>query len=118
MPPARTAPKSTRSPARSARAGSSASRKGSKARARRSSLSWRPRLPVLEQHHVDLAGLALVAAGVFLTFPLYLGWDGGAAGEALVDGLTWAVGRVAYATPVVLVASGALLVMRPVLPAL
>jgi DNA segregation ATPase FtsK/SpoIIIE, S-DNA-T family len=118
MPPARTAPKSTRSAARSAPSGGSANRKKQKARARRSSLSWRPRLPVFEQHHLDLAGLALVAAGVFLTFPLYLRWDGGAAGEALVDGLTWALGRVAYATPVVLVAVGALLVLRPVLPAL
>jgi S-DNA-T family DNA segregation ATPase FtsK/SpoIIIE len=75
-------------------------------------------MPVLEQHHVDLAGLALVAAGAFLAFPLYLGWDGGAAGGAVVDGLTWAMGRVAYATPVALVAVGALLVMRPILPAL
>jgi DNA segregation ATPase FtsK/SpoIIIE, S-DNA-T family len=116
MPPARTAPKSTRSPARSAAGG--ARRKQSKARARRSPLSWRPRMPVLDQHHVDLAGLALVALGVFLAFPLYLGWDGGAAGGAVVDGLTWALGRVAYATPVVLVAAGALLVARPVLPAL
>src|SRR4051812_20924043 len=89
-----------------------------KARARRSTPSWRPRMPVFEQRHLDLTGLGLVAAGVFLAFPLYLRWDGGAAGQALIDGLTWAVGAVAYATPVVLVAAGALLVMRPVLPAL
>ncbi len=75
-------------------------------------------MPVLEQRHVDLAGLALVAAGVFLAFPLWLGWDGGAAGDAMIDGLTWVAGRVGYATPAVLVAIGALLVMRPVLPAL
>jgi DNA segregation ATPase FtsK/SpoIIIE, S-DNA-T family len=118
MPPARTAPKSSRSPARAARSGGSANRKRSKARARRSPLSWRPRMPVLEQHHLDLTGLALVALGLFLAFPLYLRWDGGAAGEAVVDGMTWAVGRVAYAAPVALVAAGALLVMRPMLPAL
>jgi S-DNA-T family DNA segregation ATPase FtsK/SpoIIIE len=88
-----------------------------KARAHRSSMPWPPRLPVLEQRHLDLIGLALVAVGVFLAFPLYLGWDGGSAGQAIVDGLTWAVGRVAWATPVALVASGALLAMRPVLPA-
>jgi len=88
-----------------------------KARAHRSSLPWPPRMPILEQRHLDLLGLGLVAAGVFLAFPLYLGWDGGEAGQAIVDGLTWAVGRVAWATPVALVASGALLVMRPVLPA-
>jgi DNA segregation ATPase FtsK/SpoIIIE, S-DNA-T family len=118
MPPARTAPKSSRAPARAARSGGSANRKRSKARARRSPLSWRPRMPVLEQHHLDLTGLALVALGLFLAFPLYLRWDGGAAGEAVVDGMTWAVGRVAYAAPVALVAAGALLVMRPMLPAL
>src|SRR5215218_4973323 len=118
MPPARTSPKSARLPARSARAAGSANRRKSAARARRARLSWHPRMPVLEQHHLDLAGLALVAAGVFLAFPVYLGWDGGAAGEAVVDGLTWAIGRVAYAVPVALLCAGALLVLRPMLPAL
>ena len=89
----------------------------SKARAHRSPVPWPPRLPVLEQRHLDLIGLGLVAVGVFLAFPLYLGWEGGEAGQAIVDGLTWAVGRVAWATPVALVAAGALLVMRPALPA-
>jgi DNA segregation ATPase FtsK/SpoIIIE, S-DNA-T family len=89
----------------------------SKARARRSPVPWPPRLPVLEQRHLDLIGLALVAVGVFLAFPLYLRWEGGEAGQAIVDGLTWAIGRVAWATPVALVVAGALLVMRPALPA-
>src|SRR5512132_2200780 len=89
----------------------------SKARARRSPLPWPPRVPILEQRQLDLIGLALVAAGVFMAFPLYLGWDGGEAGQAIVDGLTWAVGRVAWATPVAIVAAGTLLVLRPVLPA-
>jgi DNA segregation ATPase FtsK/SpoIIIE, S-DNA-T family len=88
-----------------------------KPRARRSTMSWRPRLPAIEQRHLDVAGLALVAAGVFLAFPLYLGWDGGAAGQPVVEGLTWAAGSVAYAAPAALVGSGALLVLRPVLPA-
>jgi S-DNA-T family DNA segregation ATPase FtsK/SpoIIIE len=88
-----------------------------KARARRSPVPWPPRLPVLEQRHLDLIGLGLVAVGVFLAFPLYAGWEGGEAGQAIVDGLTWAIGRVAWATPVALVATGALLVMRPALPA-
>jgi DNA segregation ATPase FtsK/SpoIIIE, S-DNA-T family len=74
-------------------------------------------MPVLEQRHLDLVGLGLVAAGVFMAFPLYLGWDGGEAGQAIVDALTWSVGRVAWATPVALVATGGLLVLRPVLPA-
>jgi DNA segregation ATPase FtsK/SpoIIIE, S-DNA-T family len=89
----------------------------SRARAQRSPLPWPPRMPVLEQRHLDLVGLGLVAAGVFLAFPLYLAWEGGEAGQAIVDGLTWAVGRVAWSTPVALVAAGGLLVLRPVLPA-
>jgi S-DNA-T family DNA segregation ATPase FtsK/SpoIIIE len=91
--------------------------KRSNARARRSSPTWRSRLPVLEQHHYDVMGLGLVAAGVFLAFPLYLRWDGGKAGEGIADGLAWAVGEVAYAVPVTLVLAGALVVLRPVLPA-
>jgi DNA segregation ATPase FtsK/SpoIIIE, S-DNA-T family len=89
----------------------------SKSRAQRSPLPWPPRLPVLEQRHLDLIGLGLVAAGVFLAFPLYMAWEGGEAGQAIIDGLTWAVGRVAWGTPVALVAAGGLLVLRPVLPA-
>jgi S-DNA-T family DNA segregation ATPase FtsK/SpoIIIE len=89
----------------------------SKARAHRSPVPWPPRLPVLEQRHLDLIGLALVAVGVFLAFPLYLRWEGGEAGQAIVDGLTWGIGRVAWATPVALVVAGVLLVMRPALPA-
>ncbi len=92
-------------------------KKRAKARAHRSPVPWPPRLPILEQRHLDLLGLGLVALGVFLAFPLYLQWDGGEAGQAVVDGLTWAVGRVAWATPVALVGAGALLVMRPALPA-
>src|SRR3954452_1173083 len=99
MPPARTSSK----PAAKRRG-----KPAAKARARRSSPSWRPRLPVGEQRHLDLAGLGLVAVGVFLAFPLYLRWDGGTAGQALIDGLTWAVGAIGYATPVVLVAAGTL----------
>jgi len=112
MPPARTSSKPTAKRKNAAKRG----RAAPKARARRSSSSWRPRLPVIERRHLDLAGLALVAAGVFLAFPLYLGWDGGAAGQPVVDGLTWALGTVAYAIPVALVAAGALIVMSPVLP--
>ncbi len=100
MPPARAAKTRKRKPP---------------ARARRSGL--RGALPVLEQHHVDLIGLGLVAAGVFLAFPLYLGWDGGTVGEAAADALALLAGVVGLAAPVALVATGALLVLRPVLPA-
>ncbi len=87
-------------------------------RARRSTATWAPRLPVLAQRQLDLIGLALVATGVFLAFPLYLGWDGGALGAGAVDGLAWLVGELRYAVPVALLAWGALLVLAPVLPAL
>ncbi|HEV2770576.1 MAG TPA: DNA translocase FtsK, partial [Solirubrobacteraceae bacterium] len=84
------------------------------ARARRAGL--RTRLPVLEQRHLDVIGLGLVCIGVFLAFPLYLGWDGGALGEAVVDGLASVAGVVGHAAPVALVIAGALMVLRPVLP--
>jgi S-DNA-T family DNA segregation ATPase FtsK/SpoIIIE len=87
-----------------------------RARAKRSSATWAPRIPVIEQRHLDLFGLALVACGVFLAFPLYLGWDGGQAGDAVVDGLALAVGTLRYVTPLGVIAAGAVIVMRPVLP--
>jgi S-DNA-T family DNA segregation ATPase FtsK/SpoIIIE len=82
-------------------------------RARRSS----PSLPVLEQRHFDLLGLGCVALAVFLAFVLYGGWQGGRAGDALIDGLGWAVGVVRYLAPVALAVAGIVLVLRPVLPA-
>src|SRR3954471_20293850 len=82
-------------------------------RARRSS----PKLPVLEQRHLDLIGLALVALSVFLAFVLYGGWEGGRAGQALLDGLGWLVGRIRFLAPPAFMAAGAVLVLRPVLPA-
>jgi DNA segregation ATPase FtsK/SpoIIIE, S-DNA-T family len=85
-------------------------------RAKRSSATWAPRVPVIEQRHLDLFGLALVACGVFLVFPLYLGWDGGQAGDGVVDGLALAVGQLRYVAPVGVLAVGAVIVMRPVLP--
>jgi len=94
-------------------------RKNTRARARRAG-GWDRhhwRVPVLEQRHHDLIGLALFAAGVFVAFPLYLAWDGGAGGSLLVNGLQRGFGRVAYVVPIGLVAAGAILVLRPVLPA-
>jgi len=93
-------------------------RKGSstRTRAKRSSATWAPRIPVIEQRHLDLFGLALVACGVFLAFPLYAGWDGGQAGDGVIDGLALAIGRLRYVAPVGIIAAGAIIVMRPVLP--
>ncbi len=74
------------------------------------------RLPVLDQRELDLIGLALVAVGVFLACVMYLGWAGGEVGGALTDGVRYLVGTVGYAVPVGLVAAGAIVVMRPMLP--
>ena len=79
--------------------------------------AWRGRVPVLEQRHWDLIGLGLVAFAIFLAFLVYLGWDGGEAGGWLVDGLRRLVGAVHYVVPVALLTAGALLILRPVLPA-
>jgi S-DNA-T family DNA segregation ATPase FtsK/SpoIIIE len=85
-------------------------------RARRSSATWAPRLPIIEQRHLDLFGLALVACGVFLAFPLYFGWDGGQAGDAVLDGLALCVGGLRFIAPLGVIAAGAVIVLRPVLP--
>src|SRR4051794_4710586 len=82
-------------------------------RARRSSAH----LPVLEQRHLDLIGLALVALSVFLAFVIYGGWQGGRGGGALVDGVGWVVGTIRYVAPGGIAVAGAVLVLRPVLPA-
>jgi S-DNA-T family DNA segregation ATPase FtsK/SpoIIIE len=88
-----------------------------KPRARRSSpVAW-PSLPALEQRHLDLIGLALVAAGVFFAGLIYLGWDGGEGGGWALDGLRRLIGAVHYLVPVALVATGALVVLGPMLPA-
>jgi S-DNA-T family DNA segregation ATPase FtsK/SpoIIIE len=89
----------------------------SRTRARRSSATWAPRVPVIEQRHLDLFGLALVACGVFLAFPLYAGWDGGQAGDGVVDGLALLIGQLRYVAPIGVIAAGAVIVLRPVLPA-
>ena len=55
----------------------------------------RPRLPqALEQRHLDLIGLFLIAAGVYLSFVLFFGWEGGKVGYGLETGLTYLVGDV------------------------
>jgi S-DNA-T family DNA segregation ATPase FtsK/SpoIIIE len=88
-----------------------------KPRARRSPPGGRFRLPRLEQRHLDLTGLGLVAGAVFFAFLIYLRWDGGEAGGWAVDGLRRLIGAVYYAVPVALLATGAILVLREMLPA-
>ena len=102
-------------PARSAPA-----RRGTgKSRARRAAPrppAW-PRLPELEQRQLDLIGLGLIALAVFFAFLVYGGVDGGRAGDWTLDSLRWALGAVHYGFPAALLAGGAILVLRPVLPA-
>src|SRR5829696_7695513 len=88
-----------------------------KRRARRSAPSWRASLPTLEQRHFDVIGLGLVATAIFFAFVIYLRWDGGQAGEGAVEGLQVLIGAVHYIVPAALMAAGAILVLRPVLPA-
>jgi DNA segregation ATPase FtsK/SpoIIIE, S-DNA-T family len=64
----------------------------------------------LEQRHLDLIGLALIAAGVYLSFVLFFGWDGGKVGYGVETGLTYLVGDVGarIATVLMLVVGGLL----------
>jgi DNA segregation ATPase FtsK/SpoIIIE, S-DNA-T family len=74
-------------------------------------------MPQLEQRHMDLLGLAFVAASIFLGFVIYRDRDGGEAGRRAVEGLQDLLGDMTYAVPPALAAIGAILVLRPVLPA-
>src|SRR3954452_22385678 len=109
MPPARRRPKPTPKPK---------GKPNRTPRARRSAPQWRTGLPQLEQRHYDVIGLGLVAAAIFFAFVVYLRWDGGQAGDGAVDGLRILIGAVHYLVPAALMAAGAILVLRPVLPAI
>src|SRR5918992_5744378 len=84
---------------------------------RRARTHWPPfELPNLEQRHWDLIGLGLVAFAAFFACLFYLGWAGGKVGEAVADGILFLFGGVGYLTPIVLFATGALLMLEPMLP--
>jgi DNA segregation ATPase FtsK/SpoIIIE, S-DNA-T family len=48
----------------------------------------------LEQRHLDLIGLFLIAAGVYLVFVLFAGWEGGKVGYGLETALVYLFGTV------------------------
>jgi S-DNA-T family DNA segregation ATPase FtsK/SpoIIIE len=48
----------------------------------------------LQQRHLDLIGLFLVAFGVYLVFVLFFGWEGGKVGYGVETGLTYLFGEV------------------------
>ncbi len=87
-----------------------------RARARGRRQPFRPAIPRLEQHHLDLIGLGLVAAAAFLAFVLYLGEAGGEAGGAAEDALRLLLGEAALLAPPAVLAAGVILVLRPLLP--
>jgi len=65
----------------------------------------------LEQRHLDLIGLVLIATGVYLSFVLFFGWDGGKVGYGLETGLAYLVGNVgARIVTVLMLVVGGLLV--------
>jgi S-DNA-T family DNA segregation ATPase FtsK/SpoIIIE len=83
-----------------------------KAGAKSKSRFPRPHLPEgLQQRHLDLIGLFLIAAGVYLCFVLFFGWDGGKVGYGLETGLEYLFGEVGARIAVVLMlAVGTMLV--------
>jgi DNA segregation ATPase FtsK/SpoIIIE, S-DNA-T family len=95
---------------KSARRRTSTRKKG--ARSRRQPDGWGG-VAGLEQRHLDLIGLALVAVATYLFCVLYLGWDGGRVGEAASDALSYIAGACAGLIPFAIAAAGAALVLRP-----
>jgi S-DNA-T family DNA segregation ATPase FtsK/SpoIIIE len=67
------------------------------------------------QHHPELWGLGLIAAGIFLATLFWFGWDGGVVGGAVQDGFESAVGAAAYVAPAALAVLGLLMVARSAL---
>ncbi len=90
----------------------SAARRKPKGKAKAKSRLPRPHLPEgLQQRHLDLIGLFLIAAGVYLCFVLFFGWDGGKVGYGLETGLEYLFGQVgARIATVLMLAIGTMLV--------
>jgi len=76
-----------------ARKGKAASKRKSKGRA--AAKAGGLRLPTgLEQRHLDLIALFLVAFGVYLVFVLFFGWEGGKVGYGVETGLVYLFGTI------------------------
>ncbi|EHN12027.1 Cell division protein FtsK [Patulibacter medicamentivorans] len=112
--PARTASKAAKPKKRAAAGGRSKAAARPRAGKGGSLPAWRS----LEQRQFDQIGLGLLALSVFLVFLMYLGSWGGAIGDGLVGGLRSVFGQVAYLAPPAVAATGLLLILRPLLPAL
>jgi S-DNA-T family DNA segregation ATPase FtsK/SpoIIIE len=70
------------------------------------------RKPARAHHHPELAGLVLLALGIFLASVLWAGWNGGYVGRWIGDGLEAVIGGAAFALPLALVVVGGLMVGR------
>jgi DNA segregation ATPase FtsK/SpoIIIE, S-DNA-T family len=68
------------------------------------------------QRRLELAGLGCIAIAVYLGYVIYLGWNGGAAGNGAETGLEYAVGAGAVVVPIGLGLTGLGLILRPLLP--
>ncbi|HEX6153924.1 MAG TPA: DNA translocase FtsK, partial [Solirubrobacterales bacterium] len=78
---------------RKKRAGSA--RRGKAASKRKAKAKGGLRLPGgLEQRHVDLIALFLVAFGVYLVFVLFFGWEGGKVGYGVETALAYLFGQI------------------------
>ena len=65
--------------------------------------------------HPELIGLGLAAVGLFLASLLYLGWEGGVAGEKVEGWLRDLIGSAAFAAPLALAVVGGLMLFRSAL---
>ena len=63
-------------------------------------------------HHPELIGLCLTAVGLFLATLIYLGWEGGRAGQWIEEAVWAVIGDAAYLLPVTLVVVGGLMLGR------
>ena len=100
---------------KSPRGGRNVRTRGKRPAARKPAKKPKPSPRQLEQRQLDLIGLGLLALGLYLGFVLYAGWDGGSAGSGIEVALTWGVGAVAYALPLLLAGLGLALVVRPLI---
>ncbi len=66
-------------------------------------------------HHPELWGLGMAAVGVFLATLVWLGWDGGAVGASIANGLEDVIGIAAYVLPALLIGLGGLMLVRSAL---
>jgi S-DNA-T family DNA segregation ATPase FtsK/SpoIIIE len=87
-------------------------------RAKRSLLASRPAVPwvAMEPHQVDIAGLALIAVGLFLAGVAYLHWAGGTLGGGAIRSLEFLFGALGYGVPAGLIVGGSLVLARDLRP--